>query len=137
LIQRYTGKIIQNYTGKVTMKKNKKKKFWTQKVWNWKWEIWLTCLMISVLCLVLLFLMYTHYYAQQPQFVYNSTGQIQTCHHYNDKTYCCSDHPRYTVYTNLSETVVEHYICQAIRLKTLKEPYIQGIDYNYETMEYE
>lgn len=119
------------------MKRDKKTSFWTKKVWNWRWEMWFTYFMISIVCLISLYLLYIHYLVPQPEFIYNTTKPIQTCHRYNDKIYCCFDYPEYTVYTNSSKNVTKHYMCSAVKLMILKKPFIQGGDYDYENLEYE
>ena len=120
------------------MGKDKNTVFWKQKVWNRRWEIWSICSLVTVLSFIAVYLMFIHFYAQQPVFFVNETiPPDQICHRYNDKIYCCAEHPRITVYTNMSKTVVENYICKAIRIKRLKEPFLMEIDADLETLEYE
>lgn len=93
--------------------------------------------MISIIYLLSLYVSFLHYLAPQPEFIYNMTTFAQTCHQYNDKTYCCFDYPEYTLYTNKSKNVTKHYMCNAVKFMTLKNQFFQGIDYDYEDLEYE
>lgn len=119
------------------MKRNKKTSFWTKKVWNRRWEMWLTYFMMSIVCLISLYLLHVHYLALQPEFIYNSSTPAQTCHRYNDKTYCCLNYPEYALYTNMSKNVTKHYMCNAVNLMILKKPFIMGVEHGHDNLEYE
>ncbi len=81
--------------------------------------------------------MYVHFYAQQPEFLYNETEPEQICHYYNGMIHCCGKIHDIKMYTNNSKTVVEQYFCWAVKFLTLKEPFVQGDEFNYDGLEYE
>jgi len=129
--------IVRYKTKHKKMKRNYKTRFWTKKVWNWRWEMWLTYFMISIVYLISIYLLYASYLAPQPEFIYNLSTPAQTCHHYNDQQYCCFDYPEYTLYTNMSKNVTLHYTCTAVKIKTLKRPFIIGVEHGHDNLEYE
>jgi hypothetical protein len=117
-------------------KKNRKKNLGTQKVWNFKWVIWLTCLILFLLSVVITYLMFVHFYAQQPEFLYKTEPE-QICHYYNGIIHCYEKIPDIKMYNNNSKLVVEQYSCWAVKVLTLKEPFVQNDDFNYDGLEYE
>lgn len=109
-------------------KKKRKNNFWKTSVTNQRWEIWGVCAMTIVMWVLLLYTAHNLVFPEpEHEFTLNTTTTnhlFTTCHHYNDRFFCCEPNPYIVEHKNQSTTATALYDCKAVQKTQLIEPYI-------------